>query len=237
MAPCSLPHPRPPQIVVYHGLTCCLAAVLGGHDGLVYSIAWSPDDLAVVTASADLTARVWHLPPGLLAPPERSPLARARGSSSGAGGAARALCSNGWVGGGGGGWVGGGSGGGAGSGLEVGPAVAEAAAALDGPAAAARLAAAGQGDEEGGGRCVTLQHACFVYAAAPCPAPGLGGGAAVATGGFDGVLRLWNASGAGGLLLHTVQVGRPPAGLTGGREEPAGGGGKPRAGLRSAGRR
>jgi WD40 repeat protein len=206
-------------VVVYHGLTGRLAAVLGGHDGLVYSVAWAADDSAVVTAGADLAAKVrhpfslegsapeinrrphpallhlnpaplpltvaptpikvWHLPRGLLAAPDGGALP---------GGTLRG------IGGSGSGGGGSGSGGGGSSSLA-------ATGALEG--------AGGGADGEGSPtcRCVTLQHACFVYAAAPCPAPGLGG-AVVATGGFDGVLRLWDAAGPGGMLLHGVRATR-----------------------------
>jgi WD40 repeat protein len=34
-------------------------AVLGGHDGCVYSAAYSPDGTRIVTASEDRTARIW----------------------------------------------------------------------------------------------------------------------------------------------------------------------------------
>src|SRR5262249_512150 len=37
-------------------------AVLRGHDGSVYSAAFSPDGLRIVTASYDRTARIWDAP-------------------------------------------------------------------------------------------------------------------------------------------------------------------------------
>ncbi|RYE98687.1 MAG: hypothetical protein EOO41_02065, partial [Methanobacteriota archaeon] len=36
--------------------------LLQGHGGLIYSLAWSPDSKWLVSASADGTARVWHVP-------------------------------------------------------------------------------------------------------------------------------------------------------------------------------
>jgi WD40 repeat protein len=50
------------QVVVYQVLTGRLHWVLGTHDALVYSISWSQDDSAIITASADYTAKIWHLP-------------------------------------------------------------------------------------------------------------------------------------------------------------------------------
>lgn len=163
-------------MVLCHGPTGELLAVLGSHDGLVYSVAWAADDSAVVTASADMTAKVWHLPrPG------------------GSPGSPRA-----------------------------GPGPLHLAASLDvaglRPGAAAGRGRGGEGEEgeeedgDGGAAwpaAVTLQHACYVYAAAFCPLPGLGP-AVVATGGYDGALRLWDARpgapGGGGLLLYAAQA-------------------------------
>jgi WD40 repeat protein len=51
-----------PQIMLYQALTGRLCWVLGTHEGMVYSISWSRDDSCVITASADYTAKVWHLP-------------------------------------------------------------------------------------------------------------------------------------------------------------------------------
>lgn len=36
--------------------------MLGIHEGMVYSINWAKDDSAIITTSADYTAKVWHLP-------------------------------------------------------------------------------------------------------------------------------------------------------------------------------
>lgn len=36
--------------------------MLGTHDSQVHSISWSHDDSALITASADFTAKVWHVP-------------------------------------------------------------------------------------------------------------------------------------------------------------------------------
>jgi len=49
------------QVCLYHALTGQQEAVLGVHDGLVYSLAWSRDDQALVSASADFSSKVWHM--------------------------------------------------------------------------------------------------------------------------------------------------------------------------------
>ncbi|KAI8466790.1 MAG: hypothetical protein J3K34DRAFT_460714 [Monoraphidium minutum] len=216
------------KVAIYHGLTGQLQCVLGGHDGLVYSVTWSPDDSALVTASGDLTAKVWHL---------RPPLGITGGGSGGGGG----------PGGGGGvfgtgglygsvGSVGSGAlgallassprrhGGGGGSlastgALRTSVGGREEAAAQAQPGSphgfTARSGGGGGGEgAEGGGAArwddggcgvgvATLQHACFVYTAEFCPMAGLGS-CVVATGGYDGALRLWDA--ARGLLLCCVQL-------------------------------
>jgi WD40 repeat protein len=50
------------QIVLYQALTGRLCCVLGSHEGMVYSISWARDDSCIITASADYTSKVWHLP-------------------------------------------------------------------------------------------------------------------------------------------------------------------------------
>eukprot|EP00878_Enallax_costatus_P011110 GHUV01011603.1.p1 GENE.GHUV01011603.1~~GHUV01011603.1.p1 ORF type:complete len:1328 (+),score=466.80 GHUV01011603.1:589-3984(+) len=50
------------KINLYQALTGRLLWTLGTHEGMVYSINWSKDDSAVITTSADYTAKVWHLP-------------------------------------------------------------------------------------------------------------------------------------------------------------------------------
>jgi WD40 repeat protein len=52
----------PLQIMLYQALTGRLVWELGSHQGMVYSISWSRDDACIITASADYTAKVWHLP-------------------------------------------------------------------------------------------------------------------------------------------------------------------------------
>lgn len=207
----------PRQVALYHGLTGQLQAVLGSHDGIVYDISWAADDSAVVTASADLTAKVWHLPqrcgsgggsPGSAG--GGSPLARQQqlltlfgtgGGSPHAGGGGGGLWPSGRSAGGGGGTSGG-------SGHSTLTVEAAGSSGGGGAEAAGEADAGGEIAEEEAAwpLAVTLQHACFVYTAAFCPLPGLGG-AVVVTGGYDGMLRLWDARpGAGGLLLSALQV-------------------------------
>jgi WD40 repeat protein len=52
----------PLQIMLYQAFTGRLCCILGSHEGMVYSISWSRDDACIVTASADYTCKVWHLP-------------------------------------------------------------------------------------------------------------------------------------------------------------------------------
>ncbi|KAK8744268.1 hypothetical protein OTU49_000710 [Cherax quadricarinatus] len=49
------------QILVYDALEGHLEHTLMGHLGLIYDISWSVDDHLLLTASADSTARVWHV--------------------------------------------------------------------------------------------------------------------------------------------------------------------------------
>jgi len=168
------------KVAVYHGLTGQLQAVLGTHDGLVYGINWSADDSAIVTASADLTAKVWHL--------RQSPLGGiGAGSLAALESTTTTLRS--------------------GAGIYPWSASEEA----QGLEAAAAIGEAPEDTEQQDGdtsATTTLQHACFVYCAAFCPLPGLGS-AVVVTGGYDGVLRVWEATSQdhhGGLLLHSAPV-------------------------------
>lgn len=46
------------QVVLYQALTGRLCWVLGTHSGMVHSMSWAKDDSALVTASADFTAKV-----------------------------------------------------------------------------------------------------------------------------------------------------------------------------------
>lgn len=180
-------------MAVYHGLTGQLQSVLGVHDGLVYSICWSPDDSAVVTASADLTTKVWFIPHLTAA---GGTVGRAGWAGPGAGtlGSSQSPVLTQRT---------------APSSATGGGEVAQAGASSAGADAAAHTAA-WQGLAAGGGAAFdvaapsTLQHACYVYCAEFCPLAGLGS-SIVVTGGFDGVLRLWDAH--RGLLLCGTQVG------------------------------
>ena len=139
---CRMPHT---QIAVHHGLTGQLQCVLGSHTGLVYDVTWAPDDSAVVTASADLTAVVWPLPP------RSSPF---------------------------------------------------------GPLQTTSTSSLPTSDKDPRLVAVTLQHDSFVYAAAFCPQPGIGG-AVVVTGAYDGMVRLWDAH-PGGRVAPLLCVARVP---------------------------
>ncbi|KAF8056726.1 tbccd1 [Scenedesmus sp. PABB004] len=50
------------QVRLYHCLSGAPAAELGWHAGLVYGLTWAHDDSALASASADFTAKLWHLP-------------------------------------------------------------------------------------------------------------------------------------------------------------------------------
>jgi WD40 repeat protein len=215
------------QVVLYQALTGRLCWVLGSHAGMVHSISWAKDDSAVITASADFTVKIWHLPE-LPGPPYGSPQSSLMRHYSGMqfdqstipplSGTADMSASS---------------------------AAAAAAAAAGTPAgtsamcamsanttyvtahsigspntwqhgrgfsqslgytgaatAAAAGAAEGPAAAAGGGVSVNvLQHTCFVYAAELHPT--LQPMPTVVTAGFDGVLRLWNLQ---GVLLYSLLV-------------------------------
>jgi WD40 repeat protein len=48
-------------VQVYHALSGKLLTTLGHHCGLVYGLSWARDESCLVSASADFTAKVWHL--------------------------------------------------------------------------------------------------------------------------------------------------------------------------------
>ncbi|KAG2484321.1 hypothetical protein HYH03_016863 [Edaphochlamys debaryana] len=53
------------KLVIYKTLTgACVKTIHGAHSGFVYEVAWARDDSAIITASADGTARIWELNPG-----------------------------------------------------------------------------------------------------------------------------------------------------------------------------
>ncbi|KAG7176425.1 jouberin-like [Homarus americanus] len=52
------------QILIYDIITGQLEQALPGHLGLIYDISWSDNDYLLLTASADSTARIWHVDTG-----------------------------------------------------------------------------------------------------------------------------------------------------------------------------
>lgn len=202
------------QVVLYQALTGRLCWVLGSHYGMVHSISWAKDDSTVVTASADFTVKLWHLPK-LPAPASGSPQSSLTRHYSGmvldrqpllpyseASGQQQAT-------------AGAGAGGAAGSRPGLACMSGARAGTLD---TSCSTLGRGQGDTRHvtGTSCSTslgaaaaaagvsvsvLQHTCFVYAAElhptqqPLPT--------VVTAGFDGVLRLWTCD---GVVLHSLLV-------------------------------
>ncbi|GIL48429.1 hypothetical protein Vafri_4558 [Volvox africanus] len=56
------------RIVIYHALTGAPKRTIhGAHNGFVYEVAWARDDSAIITASADGTAKVWEFNPAAAA--------------------------------------------------------------------------------------------------------------------------------------------------------------------------
>lgn len=217
------------QVALYHALSGKLRWVLGSHAGMVYSMCWARDDSSLVTASADFTAKVWHLPqlPGpALASSEMYRLDLGRTGSApatlissskvgarpqvphgyvpGWTGTAVAACPN--SGSATGGAVQGGSGA-ASCGASVYAELAGTNAPTAHHAAAPMLtqttgaAAATEAAAAAGVYVGVLQHTCFVYAAElhTLPHPVM----TVVTAGFDGLVRLWSAE---GVVLYSLQV-------------------------------
>lgn len=197
-----------PQVVLYHALTGRLRWVLGSHAGFVYSISWARDDSSLVTASADFTAKVWHLPelPAPAVPSAaacnlhaaRSSRQHSRQQRQGSNQASNS----------GSGWGASGepfagaavsSWGAAGDvdSSSMGGTSAFAALTLSSGATATTAAAAAAGVI-----VAVLQHTCYVYAAEQHPML-QSASATVVTAGFDGIVRLWSCK---GVVLHSLQV-------------------------------
>lgn len=191
--------------------------MLGSHYGIVQSISWVKDDSAVVTASADFTVKLWHLPelpgpasggspqssltrhysgmqacdrqPLLLPYSEVCQQQAAAGAAGAAGSCPGSACM---------------SGARAGSTLDtscsqqMGRGQGSDTRHVTGTSCRASLGAAAAA---AGVSVSVLQHTCFVYAAElhptqqPLPT--------VVTAGFDGVLRLWSCE---GVVLHSLLV-------------------------------
>lgn len=187
--------------------------MLGSHYGMVHSISWAKDDSVVVTASADFTVKLWHLPQ-LPGPASSSPQSSLTRHYSGMAFDQQPLlpyseaCQQQTA-------AGAGAGGAAGSCPGLACMSAARAGALD---TSCSTLGRGQGDTRhatgtscsaslgaaaaaAGVSVSVLQHTCFVYAAElhptqqPLPT--------VVTAGFDGVLRLWNCE---GVVLHSLTV-------------------------------
>ena len=190
------------QVVLYQALTGRLCWVLGSHAGMVHSISWAKDDSAVVTASADFTAKVWLLPelPGPPASGDTLSYGLTRHHSSyeytydRAAGLHTACADQIAV------------GGVSVAGVASAPGSPKRAyMARQGSSAAVLntgvLASLGATAAAAGVGVSVLQHTSFVYAAEmhptmqPLPT--------VITAGFDGVLRLWSLE---GVVLYSLQV-------------------------------
>jgi len=163
---------------------------------MVHSISWAKDDSAVVTGSADFTAKVWHLPelPGTLP----SSLQSARTYSAAQFGSEQSVRT---------------------AAAEQTVAAATLASPQKSPTrhyaapltsssaitaehATLMSASLGATAAAAGVSVTVLQHTCFVYAAEahpmPHPLP------TVVTAGFDGALRLWSME---GMVLCSLLVG------------------------------
>lgn len=166
--------------------------MLGSHAGMVHSISWAKDDSAVVTGSADFTAKVWHLPelPGALSNSLQSARiysmtqfaceqsVRTAGQAAATPASPPRSPTRPYA-----------------STLTSSSAVAAEHATLMSASLGATAAAAGVS-------VTVLQHTCFVYAAEAHPM--LQPLPTVVTAGFDGTLRLWNME---GMVLCSLLVG------------------------------
>lgn len=211
------------QVVLYQALTGRLCWVLGSHAGMVHSISWAKDDSAVITASADFTVKIWHLPE-LPGPPygsaqssltrhysgmqfDRSTIlgsgtADLSASASPTAAAAAAMCTT--------------------DGTSITCAMSlnntyVTAHSIGSPnawqhgrgfsqslspiGASAAGAGATGGSAAAGVSVSVLQHTCFVYAAELHPT--LQPMPTIITAGFDGVLRLWRLE---GVVLYSLLV-------------------------------
>ncbi|GLI69362.1 hypothetical protein VaNZ11_013953 [Volvox africanus] len=192
------------RIVIYHALTGAPKRTIhGAHNGFVYEVAWARDDSAIITASADGTAKVWEFNPAAAAAAmEAAVEAAAGGRGTSVADAAEAAAA-------------------AAPTMNLlatmmprGTAAATAALAAANPNLNASKPAAADG---GGGNvsitssgsvpapalagfkagatatlphATVLNHACYVYTAQFHPVQKLGS-ALVATGAYDGTVRLW----------------------------------------------
>lgn len=189
------------QVVLYQALTGRLCWVLGSHAGMVHSITWAKDDSAVITASADFTAKVWLLPE-LPGPPsadlQSSALIRHRsGQMCSRARLLRSMTER----------MAGGSRGSAG-GVASAPGIPTRAyyaaqqVSVDGGAAMGSSSGSlGATAAAAGVAVCVLQHTCFVYAAELHPT--LQPLPTVVTAGFDGVVRLWSLE---GVVLYSLLV-------------------------------
>ncbi|GIL96403.1 hypothetical protein Vretimale_2258 [Volvox reticuliferus] len=194
------------RIVIYHALTGAPKRTIhGAHNGFVYEVAWARDDSAIITVSADGTAKIWEFNPAAAAAAMEAAAAAAasaRGTSTGVADAAEAAA-------------------------VAAPAMnllatmiprgTSAAAAAPGAAntnlnaskPAATIGGGGNASVTGSGsvlatalagfkagataslpHATVLNHACYVYTAQFHPVQKIGT-ALVATGAYDGTVRLW----------------------------------------------
>jgi WD40 repeat protein len=211
------------QVVLYQALTGRLCWVLGSHAGMVHSISWAKDDSAVITASADFTVKIWHLPelpvppygspqssltrhysgmqfdPSTI-PPSRPADVSASASLTAAAAVAAATTEGAFV--------------TCATSLDTTYVTAHSigssnawqhgrgfSQSLGGSTGAAAGATGGLAAAAGGVSVSVLQHTCFVYAAELHPT--LQPMPTVITAGFDGVLRLWSLE---GVVLYSLMV-------------------------------